>query len=98
MPKAKTEYTPGPWRPRPETDLTCAQVFRDGRADGGEALLADVYGGSYAARSANARLMAAAPDLLDALQALLRPTPTPAQVANAVAEGHRAVARALGLA
>ena len=62
------EYTPGPWRVRENArhsqeycDLTiCGDIWR----------LADINGPQYDHQEANARLIAAAPELLEALQFL----------------------------
>lgn len=56
----KPSHTPGPWETKPETDYVPAQVWADGRQ------LAEVYGEDRATRAINARLMAAAPELLEA--------------------------------
>jgi len=58
-------FTPGPWQTKPESPYVPAQVWADGRQ------LAEVYGEDRATRKANARLMAAAPDLLEQLEALV---------------------------
>ncbi len=59
------EHTKGEWYTKPETDYVAAQVWCDGM------LLADVYGESRATRKANAEVMAAAPELLAQLEALV---------------------------
>jgi len=59
-------HTPGPWHAKPETVYVPAQVWADGRE------LAEVYGETHEAREANARLMAAAPVMLEALRDALR--------------------------
>lgn len=58
-------HTPGPWATKPETKYGPAQVRADGQA------LADVFGEDRATRAANACLIAAAPDLLKALERAL---------------------------
>jgi hypothetical protein len=59
------KHTPGPWEAKCETDYVPAQVWAEGRQ------LAEVYGECREARAANARLMAAAPELLKALQEIV---------------------------
>jgi len=54
-------YTSAPWEAKPETDYVPAQVFADGRE------LARVYGETRETRKGNARLMAAAPAMYEAL-------------------------------
>jgi len=54
-----TQHTPGPWVIHPEALGEHSIVTPDGRG-----LIADIYGRS----PANARLIAAAPELLEALQ------------------------------
>jgi hypothetical protein len=63
-------HTPGTWQADEETDYQPARVL----ATGGPPrfyVVADVYGESRDARTANANLMAAAPDLLAAARAAL---------------------------
>lgn len=57
------EHTPGPWH------VTAGPYPREIRADDGP-FIASVYdlGVTYGERNANARLLAAAPELLDALK------------------------------
>jgi hypothetical protein len=59
------KHTPGPWEAKRETDYVPAQVWAAGRQ------LAEVYGESREPRAANARLIAAAPELLKALQNII---------------------------
>ena len=61
----KTQFTPGPWRVGPT-----ALVPTVTRIQAGHALIASVYraGEGDSQREGNARLIAAAPDLLAALQ------------------------------
>ena len=59
------KHTPGPWDPKRETDYVPAQVWAEGRQ------VAEVYGESREIRAANARLIAAAPELLNALQDII---------------------------
>lgn len=59
--KTKSEHTPGPWE-CDNSDTPC--VFP--KTDDGQGIIADVYRGDRA--MANARLIAAAPDLLEACQ------------------------------
>ena len=59
------KHTPGPWDAKRETDYVPAQVWAEGRQ------LAEVYGECREARAANAPLMAAAPELLKALQDII---------------------------
>jgi hypothetical protein len=59
------KHTPGPWEAQCETDYLRAQVWAEGRQ------LAEVYGESRLARAANTYLIAAAPELLKALQDII---------------------------
>jgi len=58
-------WSSGPWSTKPENEYIPAQVWADSRE------LARVYGETKIARQANAQLMAAAPDLYEAIEALL---------------------------
>ena len=60
-----SKHTPGPWEAKRETDYVPAQVWAEGRQ------VAEVYGESREVRAANARLIAAAPELLKALLDLM---------------------------
>jgi len=53
----KREHTPGPWRVKNTSEVVHGDTI----------LIADAYG-QYEQREANAKLMAAAPDMLEALQ------------------------------
>jgi len=57
--------TPGDWEAKAENAYVCAQVWCDGR------ILADVYGEDRATRQANAEVMAAGPELLAQLEAII---------------------------
>jgi len=59
------KHTPGPWETKPETDYVPAQVWANGIN------IADVFGEDRMTRKANARLIAAAPELLEAGDAML---------------------------
>jgi hypothetical protein len=59
------KHTPGPWEAKRETDYVPAQVWAEGRQ------IAEVYGESREVRAANARLIAAAPELLNALRDII---------------------------
>jgi hypothetical protein len=59
------KHTPGPWDAKRETDYASAQVWAAGRQ------LAEVYDEYREARAANARLIAAAPELLKVLQDII---------------------------
>lgn len=58
-------WTPGPWESKKESSYVPAQVWAEGRQ------LCEVYGESKDTRAANARIMAAAPDLYAALKLML---------------------------
>jgi hypothetical protein len=58
-------FTSGPWNTKIETDYVPAQVWADGRQ------LAEVYGEDRATRARNALMMAAAPELFEAVERLL---------------------------
>lgn len=62
-----TQHTPGPWFATPDS---YAVYERDGYGYRGDTMCA-LPGGDPAIRAANARLIAAAPELLAALQAVL---------------------------
>ena len=69
MKTTETEHTPGPWYHRPEEPCVEAQLD-----SGCNILVAMCDGGGYvtpAAAQANARLIAAAPDLLNCLSRLV---------------------------
>ena len=58
-----TEHTPGPWR------IRRAKIINTPEEESAEPIvIADVYHHSYENREANSALIAAAPELLDALQ------------------------------
>jgi hypothetical protein len=57
-----SKHTPGPWEPLNDSGYSNAQVFIDG-------YYLDVPGEDRATRHANAHLIAAAPELLQALEA-----------------------------
>ena len=59
------EHTAGPWEAKLEPEYVPAQVWAEGRQ------VAEVYGETREARAANARLIAAAPELLKALQDII---------------------------
>lgn len=59
-------HTPAPWVAKPENNYVSAQVWTTK-----DCPLAEVYGEDRATRVANAKLMAAAPELLAALEAML---------------------------
>lgn len=74
----QAQYTPGPWRiHKYSTDLV-KDAERIVGADGSSVVM-DVYGKSLENADANARLIAAAPDLLEALEYCLK---------QCVASGH----------
>lgn len=99
-----SNYTPGPWRVKPNsvggpTVGPEGSVVADIRTYGGP----HVGGRQHPQTDANARLIAAAPDLLEALQALVnqslqRGVPTdpghPGRIALAIAES--AISKATG--
>ena len=66
--RIETAYTPGPWRVAPAADYQSSHINVDAGTRG-YICLAGVQGDTQAA--ANARLIAAAPDLLRALDNLL---------------------------
>lgn len=71
-------HTPGPWRADwPENDPCNAQVWSGPNSR--ICFLAHDDTRQNATGIANARLIAAAPDLYDALASLIEPTPTKAQ-------------------
>ena len=80
-------HTPGPWVLEPEeTRDGSIYIFSDGGAFNTDSICV-VEGGNQATDIANARLIAAAPDLLEALQKVLR-------IESAVSESARDVMRA----
>lgn len=62
-----TKHTPGPWEAEVRTPIGITYVWQGGT----ENAIAKVYAGVIEDAEANARLIAAAPELLDALQSLL---------------------------
>ena len=70
-------WTPGPWRVAPVSDYVGAELNVDAR-ERGFICLAGVRGDREA--EANARLIAAAPDLLAALKEVLRTSAPPTQM------------------
>jgi hypothetical protein len=85
-------YTQGLWYAKPETDYVPAQVWQEGLH------LCDVYGEDRATRAANARLIAAAPELLAALEDLVRQLPVDERLADFNLDlAEAAVAKAKGL-
>jgi hypothetical protein len=77
-----SKHTPGPWTPlwAPLTDAAVAVVSNDKT----ETVVVDTRRGAPNISRADALLMAAAPELLEALEALLRPTYTAEDVSRAV--------------
>lgn len=70
---ARIAHTPGPWMTDDETvNHGPIIIQRDGSLE-----VAAIYGEGKDQRAANARLIAAAPDLLEALQALIRSSKIP---------------------
>ena len=72
----QSSFTPGPWRTKREGFST---VYVEARIDGGLIQEVAACGPTEAGleqQEANARLIAAAPELLEALQAVLRSFPT----------------------
>lgn len=87
-----SKWTPGPW-----------DVYDNGdgiRIDGAEITLAFIDGDyrdqDYSIQMANARLIASAPDLLEALDALVNSADNPAQFFDAVIGARAAIAKAKG--
>ncbi len=67
------KHTPGPWLAivPPSSSPCFRQIVADGSATASDALLAEIIGGENVfQKAANARLIAAAPELLAALEAL----------------------------
>jgi hypothetical protein len=98
----KPGYTPGPWRIFTNTDgsklIGIGELTGDGIADCGFGL----WRGGEAEAIANARLIAAAPDLVEALQnillcpAILDELNGDNETNNAVAKARAALSKALG--
>lgn len=82
-------HTPGPWRYQEESDAYTHIV----RA--GDRFLCQLQQDTTGEAEANGRLMAAAPDLADALEALVEPCPTQEDYDHAV-DGARAALRKAG--
>jgi hypothetical protein len=86
-------HTPGPWTYRPDGDFLRAIVQR-GNDGGGQ-----VYGTSTERENADARLMAAAPDLLRALRSVLSDyEASPCHMRDVVTQARAAIAKATGAA
>jgi hypothetical protein len=90
---SEAKHTPGPWGFRLEAPRTV--IFH--KAEIGERALA-VGAGHYPAHIANARLIAAAPDLLEAceelLQDILSPFPREAVVIAGLGTGNSSIEKA----
>jgi hypothetical protein len=94
-----SKHTPGPWEHAVEQDGHNRSICVFNPKDRG--IIADIGGGEFDARLANARLIAAAPELLAACQILLAvyaPLYSPAKVADAfssaVIQSREAIAKA----
>ena len=71
---SQAKHTPGPWEfepSTPEDGVRCVFIFGAKCKDGYRPEIGAVYGPQDAKAFADARLIAAAPDLLDALGTLL---------------------------
>ena len=91
----KTKHTPGPWRTKREGFST---VYVEARIDGGLIQEVAACGPTEAGleqQEANARLIAAAPELLDALIALLGVAPSKAPGAGLIVGAEEKHANAL---
>jgi hypothetical protein len=65
---AKAKHTPGPWKVRKEWHGDGQEVYPNRKVSIGQPSEVCVVSGIYGECKANARLIAAAPDLLEALQ------------------------------
>lgn len=98
-----TAHTPGPWDEGNPHEVTDGMIRVYGPSDEGPALVAEVYiqPGFDAQAEANATLIAAAPDLLEAIRGLLALQPVPfdgdrSPGAEAFRAGRNAVHKAEG--
>ena len=66
-----TKHTPGPWEMMPPLGEGNYSVMSSKVNAGGNWYVAEIPNGSHAEAQANARLIAAAPELLDALRLVL---------------------------
>jgi hypothetical protein len=90
------EHTPGPWHCSPEADLHRIGVYA---GNGDEIIICDVSDEDVVIDGqceANARLIAAAPKLLAACEALVRRNQKHADLDRAIEAGEAAIAEATG--
>lgn len=66
-----TTPTPGPWRLE-ERPMSGRQIYGPDTMNGGELIVAEVGGHPARQHEANARLIAATPELLDTVKALVK--------------------------
>ncbi len=90
-----SEHIPGPWR----VDFDEATVVRETHKNGRVCALHQLQAGNWGRRdpeevAATARLIAAAPDLLAALQALYERSGASRDISNERDQAERAIARA----
>jgi hypothetical protein len=87
-----TSHTPGPWLHIGQGDV----VARSDKYCGGEKDIASVFLTRNDEDEANANLIAAAPDLLEALKRLMGGTTTLQDAQEAAQEARAAIAKATG--
>lgn len=103
-----SKHTPGPWSVKNDYDerhIVIANIdgesFPDGTTSYTYDFVCDTYGGDYESKSravanANARLIAAAPELLDALRNLVAVQPNLMANSAEIADARAAIAKAGG--
>jgi hypothetical protein len=70
---SKPAFTPGPWRQHPASETTIVRYVGDRWEDVANTFQGETdYRENYARREADARLIAAAPDLLEAAKAVAK--------------------------
>ena len=84
-----SKHTPGPW----EQDTEDAEWGNSFVVNAGDWIIAEMIDGEDETRRANARLIAAAPDMLEALLAI-RNADTPLSTGDASVDAERAIAKA----
>lgn len=89
-----TQHTPGPWHAKPQCGLSGWVDVVSVTPDGREAL--PFAACKHFDEVANARLIAAAPDLLDALKAVLNNCLDSQGLADAYKQARAAIAKATG--
>jgi hypothetical protein len=95
-----TKHTPAPWAYAPSHPAKANDTEHVIEMEGGSSPIAIVYSGgvgiSHSQAQSNARLIAAAPELLDALVELMKPYNGQIQSADAYKKANSIIAKATG--